>query len=554
MAIRTYVDGGKQAITFNNDTQPVAVYVDEDLQENVSFVPDTVQGTGSVEYTSEYKKNHIEYEVQGTTIQDGTPTPETPIPIENANNEGINLYDGAKAIDGVQLNTSGVEVANTNYFTSDYIEIEPNTKYSSYMFVEMPTSNTNLQYRIAWYDENKAFISMGLNYSQPRLRGARFTGTSPTNAKFVRLSTDITSKYLMFNKGDFAQYKAYNSNLSVKVHSNNLLKLVDGEFVVGGVTFTIKNGIITLNGIIEGTGVLVVGFGFEPVFLQPSKTYIIRLQKYTNNKNYISGADTDIGYVGGGGKAYTSPTSGNVLATIGLYINKGEQYDNFSFAPALYLQGKETAYEKPFSETINIPTSVTVGSTNVPLLMSAYDKLTVDRLNNKVVYTEGSATKTFNGTEGWIPNYWGHSQTGKNYYQLNDVLPFPIVTYKGFSTHFMLAKWLYTSNNSFSTEYNSDGKTSIVVFRTDGVMTRDEFKVFLAEKYAEGDPVTVLLQRQTPIEHDITSTELGQKLLNLDTQNQTNYFEITSNANAPQTPINFTYAKWGGRDENNNNT
>ena len=61
MAIVTKIDGGKQAITFNNDTEPCAVYVDGELQENVSFVPQLAQGAGVVSYASEYKKNHIDF-------------------------------------------------------------------------------------------------------------------------------------------------------------------------------------------------------------------------------------------------------------------------------------------------------------------------------------------------------------------------------------------------------------------------------------------------------------------------------------------------------------
>ena len=70
MAIQTKIDGGKQAITFYKDTEPCAVYVDGELQQDVSFVPsELVQGTGSVSYTSEYKKNQINMEIQGTTEQ-----------------------------------------------------------------------------------------------------------------------------------------------------------------------------------------------------------------------------------------------------------------------------------------------------------------------------------------------------------------------------------------------------------------------------------------------------------------------------------------------------
>ena len=442
-------------------------------------------------------------------LESTVPTPETPITIENANNEGINLFDRTKVTEGVQLHASGAEVTDTNYFTSDYIEIEPNTKYSSYTFAEMPTSSAHIVYRIAWYDENKAFISMGLDFSQARLRGKSFTGTSPTNAKFVRLSTNITSKYLMFNKGDFAQYKAYNSNLSVKVHSNNLLKLVDGEFVVGGITFTIKNGIITLNGIIEGTGVYAAGFGFEPVFLQPSETYILRLQKYTNNKSWISGADTNIGYASGGGIAYTSPTNGNVLETIYVYINRGEQYDNFSFAPALYLEGTETAYEKPFSDTVEIPTNIDVDGTNVPLRFSKHDKLLVDRINNKVVYTEGSYYHVFNGKE-----YMTFQGTYKFFIfpigGLFGIAPIWSNTTNAYCNYLKVGSYFtMTDLNGFSCVQNE----RYIGFWTDRETSLADFKEWLTQLYNDGKPLIVVVKRVTPVEHDITNTDLGKALL-----------------------------------------
>jgi hypothetical protein len=204
---------------------------------------------------------------------------------------------------------------------------------------------------------------------------------------------------------------------------------------------------------------------------------------------------------------------------------------------------------------ITIPKSITLNGENVPLLFSEYDKLTVDRLNNKVVYSQGSFTYSYTGEETGTSKLAITSGNGNNYRSyygsLFNKLYNSISCYSniGYLSHFKKGAW-----KPLSAYGTCAIRTTDIIFRTDGVQTLDEFKAFLKEQYDNGTPVTFIAQRQTPIEHDITNTDLGQSLLNLATQTQTNYFEVQGNSNAPLTPINFTFAKWGGRNENNNNT
>lgn len=440
MAIRTYIDGGKQAITFNNDTQPVAVYVDGELQENVSFVPDVVQGTGSFEYTSEYKKNHIEYEVQGTTIQDGTPTPEAPIPIENASNNGMSVT------------LHGKNLATAEQFC-----------------------------------ENFARYAKG-----------EFDGRECVN-------------FRQDNNGKFVLDGGFKPNTQYTISFDGFREIATGTNEGNGNAFFITYE----DGTESSLAMILDVWKHYKITTLEGKTVINIRQK---NVDYRSGFFIDINT---------------------FMLQEG------AVAGPVYVP-----YFEP--TIVDIPTSIDVNGTNVPLTFSEYDKLTVDRLNNKVIYSQGSFTYSYTGEEtgGGMQIANGN---GLNYQSFLEYLPSgptgAFVNNVGYCSHFKKANW-----NPLSAPNTYATRTYDVIFRTDGVQTLDEFKAFLKEQYENGTPVTIVKQRQEPIEHDITNTDLGQSLLNLSTQNQTNYFEISSNANAPQTPIIFTFAKWGGRDENNNNT
>jgi hypothetical protein len=70
-------------------------------------------------------------------------------------------------------------------------------------------------------------------------------------------------------------------------------------------------------------------------------------------------------------------------------------------------------------------------------------------------------------------------------------------------------------------------------------MTLTEFKNWVVEKYNEGNPLTVLVQRATPLEHDITNTDLGQQLLALATSKGTNILEISGDLAPSQTDLSY---------------
>jgi hypothetical protein len=68
--------------------------------------------------------------------------------------------------------------SSEKYYATDYIEVEPNTEY---IFA-------NINKNIAYYDANKTFIPMPLSEGYAEKKCTYFYNTSPSNAKYVRLS------------------------------------------------------------------------------------------------------------------------------------------------------------------------------------------------------------------------------------------------------------------------------------------------------------------------------------------------------------------------------
>ena len=91
MAHKTYIDGGNKAIAYHNDHEPCKAYKDGELLTDISYTTQSVTGKSSVTYESEYKKNLLNIEIQGNTNQNGIPTLDTPIPINNTGDNGIDV-------------------------------------------------------------------------------------------------------------------------------------------------------------------------------------------------------------------------------------------------------------------------------------------------------------------------------------------------------------------------------------------------------------------------------------------------------------------------------
>jgi hypothetical protein len=202
----------------------------------------------------------VDYKIYGNSVQDGTPTPDTPIEVESVGERTKNLIkfkvyghentdrvgnveelkalvsQGYDVIWSINVNTSGItyEQANTYFLVS---EVKPNTEYSLSGY----TKNSVFE-----YDEN-------FNYVQTLGAGIG----SGSNSSSVSFTTSENAKYLMvyiYNKAQAVaqqpytleeiknmnqleegstatDYEPYGYKIPVKVNGKNLINketLLDG--------------------------------------------------------------------------------------------------------------------------------------------------------------------------------------------------------------------------------------------------------------------------------------------------------------------------------------
>lgn len=166
-----------------------------------------VEATGTnvtLDNTSEAIFNKIE--LIGNASQDGTPTPDAPIPVSVVSGDnyinicGKNLFDKDNIISGYRLDGSGNPSSSaSNEFTSGFIPVESGATYiRSY-------GNISAYTRTCFYDKSKSFVSKN-DDSQ--------SFTIPSNVKYIRFSEYLTRLNTMqLEKGSTATtYEPYIGN------------------------------------------------------------------------------------------------------------------------------------------------------------------------------------------------------------------------------------------------------------------------------------------------------------------------------------------------------
>ena len=180
----------------------------------------------------------------------------------------------------------------------------------------------------------------------------------------------------------------------------------------------------------------------------------------------------------------------------------------------------DPVYEPYFREEITIPTSnVDSNGANVPLIMSRFDKLIVEKPNGTVEYHSGVYRK-LNGQEPMgqktgIPGV---------YILFSDIGYSGLASGNGYCTHFKLGSGI-SVRNDLGFGANQSG---IVLYSPENFTTIDELRAYLKAQSENGTPVEILAELTSPKEYDISKTELGQALLSLSTQAGKNYISFSS--------------------------
>lgn len=183
--------------------------------------------------------------ILGNSVQNGTPTPETPIQIESVGTRTKNLFNNINK--GNRLGSIGELIAEATSNCTDFIPVNYGETYAASSIGTDGTSQT--AWILCLYDENKDFIAQSRLVNQNDL----FTFTiDKDNAKYLILSKrDVISKVsnIQLEEGTVATpYEPYGYVVPVTIEAKNYWKNLKSQ-TLDGVTIDVKdNGVIYTSG------------------------------------------------------------------------------------------------------------------------------------------------------------------------------------------------------------------------------------------------------------------------------------------------------------------
>lgn len=199
-------------ITEDKSSVYFALYIGgTDVFDNYKFEVQLEEGTTATEY-----------EKYGAM-----PSPDYPSQIKNCG-DNINRFDKSTIKTGYYLDSTGAEVANTNYAITDYIEVEENENYT-YQGLNITAS---FGAKGAYYNSSKEFISpLDLNAEDTTI-------LMPENVKYVKFTIRTTNNNqdtFKIEKGSIATpYSPYNcGSVDIKVENEDEEKIITFPLIEG---------------------------------------------------------------------------------------------------------------------------------------------------------------------------------------------------------------------------------------------------------------------------------------------------------------------------------
>lgn len=233
-------------------------------------------------------KDLKDYKVYGNTVQNGTPTPDTPIDMVSCGDRTKNLFDKNNAnVYGGYLNTSGVVSGSGNSGTDTiiFIKCKPNTTYALQKMLQPDTENNRL--RIGCTSEIPVLGMQTTNFFKYN------DGTTETQYVY---KTSSTAKYLLFycgKKSDttsrqeildsvqieegstISSYEPYGYKIPINVKGNNLFKPIPTTSC--GITSIVNpDGSITYSGTATNTWANITSHNY--IDIEPG-TYTFSIDK-----------------------------------------------------------------------------------------------------------------------------------------------------------------------------------------------------------------------------------------------------------------------------------
>ena len=173
-------------------------------------IVDTTQQVTSFPVVVRPMENAIpSWTIKGNMVQDGTPTPTTPITPSECGEMTSNLLNTTGAQSGYISSNGSITQGHDNLMYTDYIEIPLNSEY-----LTQSSTYTMNSPALCFYDSSKTYIS-----------GEAFSGATtktfqvPNGAKYIRTSYRVGSSFgnTMLNTGSTAiPYQPYGYKLDIK--------------------------------------------------------------------------------------------------------------------------------------------------------------------------------------------------------------------------------------------------------------------------------------------------------------------------------------------------
>lgn len=468
-------------------------------------------------------KNMKNYEVYGNSVQDGTPTPESPVEIQSVGDLTKNLLPNDWESGFISVSSGANQNSSTYVRTKDYFTFDIAKNY----YISSDSIATRATISWYFYDENKNFISRFVSYKNRTIGTSGCQVTIPTNTVFFRLAvltTDVNIKVQIEEGTTATEYEPYRKYDIPIVNSGKNMLSYPYNYTTrteNGLTFT-DNGDGSIK--INGTPTIQTGFMFRNQIIDAidkTKAYVLSGGKDGNvalRIDFYNGTTwKNLVNTGNDGKAIIDFTKMNfdyTRVSVSLIVKANTVCDNITIKPQLELGKTATEYE-PY---------------RVPVTANIYLDEPLRKIGDYADYIDFKGQRvvrkvkeiTFDGTENWVVY-----QKSSNMIYLSIMNNNLSRTFDGYSTHFRFDDKPTTNPSFVIVNRSTLGNVVVRLYqKSDNIVysTADEFKTFLAEQYNSGNPVKLLCHYYNTVEETISLPALktfkGTNVMSVDTSVQ----------------------------------
>ena len=420
-------------------------------------------------------------EASGGTFEAGTiaPTPSTPVNI--ISNNGAIKYSAnmanvneQTALVGYYISSSGVVTADANnWIYQDYIPVKPSTTYT--LTISTPVYYVTIsEYSTA---DDAGFIRRNTGSTGGN---TTLTITTRSTARYIRFGANIDSSDVTLNK-----ILAINWMLNVG-NTMAYQPYVEGGIYTDGTveTVAIKNNIFTL-----------VGATYDET---------------------IGGTGTPSSSPNNGYSDYLAVTGGDVynfsdrgLSGVALYDQNKVFKSRPSVSAGDYTIPADIAYirvnfRQPIMNNISITHTNYTATAEMLLAIGSYQD--IQNITNGHI-TRNVGIKVLDGTETWIKASSSDTSGNNVYYMSFDSKD------TGNSKPMLCTHFKYVGSASYTTlasgQFLSNSANTSVYFDGLDITTRENWKAYIAQLFANGTPVIVVYPLAEPTIETVAHQHLG---------------------------------------------